>query len=345
MDAIREQVKKPWVIGVIGLLAGIFLGLLYGWVINPVEWTDADIIHLRQDLQEDYLRMTIDSYTVNKNAALATERYARLGENADEVMAAVIADPGTVTTEQINAFSVAVGITPPTVAPALTPGVTPAATPGAGTAEPAAEGGSRISRLLLPVLCVVFLLGAAGLVLLFIYRSRTQGGKPAASGAPAQETVSSAGWTEYGTAGEEPPMVQFMASYRVGDDLFDDSFSIDSPAGEFLGECGVGISETIGVGEPKKVTAFEVWLFDKNDIQTVTKVLMSAHAFLDESTRQRLAAKGEPLLSEPGTESVLETQTLRLVARVVDMGYGEGALPEHSFFDRLILELGVWPKA
>lgn len=337
MDAIREQLKKPWVIGVIGLIAGIFLGVLYGWVINPVEWTDADIIHLRQDLQVDYLRMAIDSYAVNKDAALATERYARLGENAEEVMAAVIADPGTVTAEEISAFSVAVGVTAPTVPPALTP--------EAGTPQPTPEGGSRVSRLLLPILCVVFLLGAAGLVLLFIYRSRTQGGAPAPTGAPAQEMVSTAGWTEYGTAGEEPPMVQFMASYRVGDDLFDDSFSIDSPAGEFLGECGVGISETIGVGEPKKVTAFEVWLFDKNDIQTVTKVLMSAHAFLDESTRQRLAAKGEPLLAEPGTESVLETQTLRLVARVVDMGYGEGALPEHSFFDRLILELGVWPKA
>ena len=87
-------------------------------------------------------------------------------------------------------------------------------------------------------------------------------------------------------------MAQFMASYKLGDDLFDDSFSIDFPAGEFLGECGVGISETIGVGDPKKVTAFEVWLFDKNDIQTVTKVLMSAHAFLDEATRLRLACQG-----------------------------------------------------
>ena len=64
--------------------------------------------------------------------------------------------------------------------------------------------------------------------------------------------------------------------------VFDDSFSIDSPAGEFLGECGVGISETIGVGEPKKVTAFEVWLFDKNDIQTVTTVLMCKNAFEDD---------------------------------------------------------------
>ena len=97
-------------------------------------------------------------------------------------------------------------------------------------------------------------------------------------------------------------MAQFMATYKLGDDLFDNSFSIDSPAGEFLGECGVGISETIGVGDPKKVTAFEVWLFDKNDIQTVTKVLMSSHAFNDDATRQRLAAKGEPILVEPGTE-------------------------------------------
>jgi len=142
--------------------------------------------------------------------------------------------------------------------------------------------------------------------------------------------------------GDQAPIAQFMASYKIGDDLFDDSFSVDSASGEFLGECGVGISETIGVGDPKKVTAFEVWLFDKNDIQTVTKVMMSAHAYGDNSMRQRLAAKGEPVLIEPGTQTVLETATLRLVARVVDMNYGEGALPEKSFFDGLILELAVW---
>jgi hypothetical protein len=135
-----------------------------------------------------------------------------------------------------------------------------------------------------------------------------------------------------------------MASYKIGDDLFDDSFSIDSPSGEFLGECGVGISETIGVGDPKKVTAFEVWLFDKNDIQTVTKVLMSSHAFEDVTIRQRLEAKGEPVLAETGSQAILETATLRLVARIVDMSYGEGALPENSFIDSVILELAVWQK-
>jgi len=99
------------------------------------------------------------------------------------------------------------------------------------------------------------------------------------------------------------------------------------------------------VGDPKKVTAFEVWLFDKNDIQTVTKVLMSEHAFHDDAIYQRLTAKGEPVLIEPGVEAVLETQTLQMVARVVEMGYGDGALPPQSFFDRLVLELAVWTKS
>ena len=69
-----------------------------------------------------------------------------------------------------------------------------------------------------------------------------------------------------------------MTTYVMGDDLYDGSISIDTQGGDFLGEYGVGVSEIIGVGDPKKVTALEIWLFDKNDIKTATKVLMSAHA-------------------------------------------------------------------
>ena len=69
-------------------------------------------------------------------------------------------------------------------------------------------------------------------------------------------------------------IAQFMTSYNLGDDLYDDTFSIDASNGEFLGECGAGISDTIGVGDPKNISSFEVWLFDKNDIQTVTKVII-----------------------------------------------------------------------
>jgi hypothetical protein len=140
------------------------------------------------------------------------------------------------------------------------------------------------------------------------------------------------------------PAAHFMTTYVIGDDLYDDSFSIDAQSGEFLGECGVGISDTIGVGDPKKVTAFEVWLFDKNDIQTITKVLMSSHAMNDPAIRQRLASKGEPLLVEAGQQVLLETATLQLEARVIELVYGQGALPAGSFFERLTLEIAVWPK-
>src|SRR3970282_1678424 len=96
---------------------------------------------------------------------------------------------------------------------------------------------------------------------------------------------------------DRPPLATFRTTYTLGDDLYDDSFSIESANGDFLGECGVGIGDLIGVGDPKKVSAFEVWLFDKNDIQTFTKVLMSRYAFQDEATRNRMAAQGAPIQS------------------------------------------------
>jgi hypothetical protein len=146
------------------------------------------------------------------------------------------------------------------------------------------------------------------------------------------------------TPSSDMPAAHFMTTYVIGDDLYDDSFSIDTAKGEFLGECGVGISDTVGVGEPKKISAFEVWLFDKNDTQTVTKVLMSARAMNDPLIRQRLASKGEPILVEPGQQIVLETPSLQLQAKVIEVVYGQGALPAGSYFERLTLELSVWPK-
>ena len=318
---------------VAGLVIGLIFGLVYAWAINPVEWTDASIDMLRPDLQEEYLRMAIDSYSVNQDVALAQTRYNAVGENKELILAQIQANPGSQSPQSIQAYAEAVQA-PPVAAPVTTP-----------LPEGEAKAGrSSVLTWLIPLLCLI-VLGVAGVLFyLFYWRNRPQKGASTAT-ASYQAPSAAPAVSEYTGAGEEPPMVQFMATYKLGDDLFDDSFSIDSPAGEFLGECGVGISETIGVGEPKRVTAFEVWLFDKNDIQTVTKVLMSAHAFLDEATRQRLESKGDPVLAEPGSEIVLETQTLRLVARVVDMAYGDGALPEQSFLDRLLLELAVWPKA
>lgn len=345
MDSINKYTSQPLVVGIMGLVVGTLFGLVVlGWWLFPVQWTDASPADLTHEYQVDYLRMSIDSFAVNGDAALAQSRYNALGEDANQVYLEIVADPTGQSTEVIAAYGAVVGASV-AVVPLPEEGTQVPTQP----AEEVQEGGWLAS--LLPYLCVfgaLLLAGAAGAY--FYYTRRMQGvetvdsmsdmAAPADTVSEPQAQVSSV----VDHDGSAPPVAQYMASYKLGDELYDDSFSIDSPSGEFLGECGVGVSETIGVGDTQKVTAFEIWLFDKNDIQTVTKVLMSDHAYQDNDIRQRLAAKGEPVMVSPGSSTVLETQTLYMMARVVDMGYGDGAMPPESYFDRFIIELSVWPK-
>ncbi len=89
METIREHLENafesPPIMGIVGLIIGIVLGLIYGWVISPVEWTDAAVSHLREDLKVEYLRMSIDSYTKNQDESLAQTRWEQLGENAPQI--------------------------------------------------------------------------------------------------------------------------------------------------------------------------------------------------------------------------------------------------------------------
>ncbi len=338
MNQIREYLKQPLIAGILGFVVGLIIGLpLLGWLVFPVQWTNAAPVNLHPGYQDIWLKMAIVSYHATGNAATAKVEYDYLGDAGPDALARVITNPGDIDPTWIAQFQSA-AITSGQVPPAtLAPGVTPTTAPS--------RGGRANTTTLFVVICVVMALAIAGIVVYFVLQNRRRmvGGEPGAQMLSTEAELPSE-WQNLPPAGEQAPMAQFMASYKSGDDLFDDSFSIDSPSGEFLGECGVGISETIGVGVPKKVTAFEVWLFDKNDIQTVTKVLMSAHAFNDPTIRQKLEAKGEPFQANSGGQTVLETATLRLVARVVDMSYGQGALPENSYFDSLVLELAIWQK-
>jgi flagellar basal body-associated protein FliL len=335
---IKEYSKRPLLVGILTFVVGLIIGMVVlGWWLWPVQWYDASPANLHPGYQDMWLQMAINSYGYTGDAATAKVEYDALGDAAADTLARVKANPQGIEPNLISQFEAVVSPTAQVQPATVAPGVTP-------TATPATSGKSNLTTLLI-VMCVVTLLVGAALVIYFVLQSRKKAsGSEPATQLPATDVETPAEWANYPAPGEQAPMAQFMASYKAGDDLFDDSFSIDSPSGEFLGECGVGISETIGVGVPKKVTAFEVWLFDKNDIQTVTKVLMSAHAFNDPTIRQRLEAKGEPFQANSGGQTILETATLRLVARVVDMTYGQGALPESSYFDSLVLELAIWQK-
>lgn len=333
---ILEYLKKPIIAAILGGLIGLVLGIALAWGPFAVVWTDVPPANLGAAYREDYLRMAVDSYRVDPKDDLAIGRYQGLGEYGPAVLQTIMDNPGTQDVNAILNFSDVVrqGVAAPTPTPTTGTGETTT-----GGLPPAATY-IMIALGVLVVGLIIFVI--ARKFIIPIFRNGTPGTPTAAMRARAM--TSQTEMTDYEAMGEEPPISQFVTTYVLGDDLFDDSFSIDAPSGEFLGECGIGISETIGVGEPKKVQAFEVWLFDKNDIQTVTKVLMSVHAFNDVATHQRLEAKGEPVMVDRGKQVVLETAALQLVATVAEIEYGQGALPDGSYFDRLTLEIAVWPK-
>jgi len=343
MNKLQQWFKKPLFAAIAGLLLGLIIGLpILGWWIWPVQWYDAAPYHMRQDLQQQYLCMAIDSYAANSTNPLAEQlaknRYISLGDRSATVMAQLIGNPGicqTTSIAAIQAFGTLVSSGSSSV-------IFPTTQPGTSSTGTKSSGGSVI---LLVLLCVVTIAVGAALFYVFVLRNRKAHlaqTKPEKVFTQEPPVVSRTEAEDVSSSGN--PISQFMTTYSLGDDLYDDSFSIDSPSGEFLGECGIGISETIGVGDPKKVTAFEVWLFDKNDIQTVTKILMSQHAYNDPGYRQKLMSKGELILIEPGQKVLLETASLQLEVKVIDANYGQGGLPSGSYFDRLTLEMDVWPK-
>jgi len=336
------------------VLLGVLIGMAWTYWGAPIKFYDAEPVHLADGYKDQWIKMTAVELAESGDTVEARDKIVAAGVSPAMIRELIEAN------QQAD--------------PQLASQLTALLDIAEANEEAAAQQAAKIERSTLqevigPLACIVGTL-VIGLILAVIFsfywaipigtaRGAAQPATVAASPGGAVPRVSASTAhvervvaqraaveqkTDFGAAGEKPPVGQFMSTYVLGDDLYDDSFSIETASGEFLGECGSGISETIGVGDPKKVTATEVWLFDKNDIRTVTKVLMSRHAFNDEALRTKLAPKGEAVLAEPGLVTTLETQTLRVQVRIIDLKYGEGALPPESYFERLTVELAAWPK-
>lgn len=326
MDLIN---KRPEVSVAVAFVAGLLIGLVVlGWWLWPVEWTGAGPQDLAPADQEAYLRTIADAYSLQPGNTELVQRALSGWPDADVAicqLAAESADPAeTARLEAIasihNNGQGCAGITP-------------------GEAAQEEEGGG-LGAILILFLLLVILVGA----ILFVINRRNammagdRGVQQTYRDVP--ESAPLAGDEEFSAV----PLARFQSTYTYGLDSYDDSFSIENASGDFLGECGVGISESIGTDTPKNVTAFEVWLFDKNDIRTVTKVIMSDHAFFDEALKAKLAPKGEPVLARENEVIVLETASLIINAEIKDMEYGTGTLPPQSFFERFTIELSAWAK-
>ncbi len=310
---------------VLAFVVGVVVGLVVlGWWLWPVKWTNAAPAHLHPTYQEDYLRMAIDSYQVNRNPGLARQRFEALGEEGPRLLAEIQANPGPQDPKAIQAFAMVVA-----------------------EAGPAAEAPEGPPARVLPqglgmtmMLCLVLAaLVVAGGLSLFLVRRRKRGQeqkRQARKEAKFQEAVEAAPAHE----GEEA-LSHYTTTYEFGNDYFDESFAVETAAGEFLGECGINLTEALAPGTPRQAAAFEVWLFDKSDIQTVTKVLVVPD--LPEDLRSQLANKGDLVVLEgPGQTLELETSNLRAHVRVQDVQFGQGE--RGRFVEYLAVEFVVFQK-
>jgi hypothetical protein len=66
----------------IGIVLGLGLGLLYGWVIRPVKYVDTSPDSMRDDFRADYVLMVAEAYTGDSDLELAQMRLAALGPQA-----------------------------------------------------------------------------------------------------------------------------------------------------------------------------------------------------------------------------------------------------------------------
>ncbi len=309
-------------------IAGLLIGwLIIGWWLWPVNWINADPWDLRPEFKVEYVKMAADSYTVEGNQDLLRKRFA--GWPKDD-LAKVIAEveksePGRMRVAPLKDIL----------------GVSPQATPQPVQGK---AGGKGLLGCLWPLLLLLMLLAVALLVGSWLWRRRQ-----AVAGPARAETESRVLEPVEATEVQIPTglVCTHRAVYTFGDLRFDETFPVEAEDGTYFGECGIGVLETAGTGDPPKVIAFDVWLFDKDTARTVNKALASRYAWSDETYRDMLASKtstGEVVPAEPGPVMEIETPLLRMEVVVDDLGYGDGEGIADTYFTKLAVTLKVFRK-
>ena len=335
---------RLWIGLLLGLFVGLGLGLLLGYVVAPITWVP----------NADDVSVTADSYYLNNDSALAKARLKNLSKaDLERTLNELIRDNSSKgntiqvarLTTLAQALQVSVG------APALAAPAASATRPiGGATPTATSPVAPTINPVVLIMLIVIVLISLVATGLIFYTRVLPEMRKPRSADtyppvAPSQGSRPPQA-AHSDVAGIPPATTvpgglgRFVPSYTFGNDNYDTSYSLETPRGEFLGECGMGISETIGEGKPDKVAAFDLWLFDKADVRTITQILMSEYAFKDQALRTKLSTKGEAVLAERGKTLRLETASLHIDAQIVELVYAtQSNYPPNSHFQKLIVEI------
>jgi hypothetical protein len=169
-----------------GLVIGAVLGVLYAWVVQPVEYTDTKPVSLRADFKDSYRALIAAAYMANGDLVRARARlvllgdkdiYRTLAEQAQRTLAGASASlsggSGMQEARALGVLAVALGQPPSTLA----------ATGGVATGAPAADLTPSVTATITPTLQLTPILSATPAVSAG-QTGTPEAGRPAASPTP-----------------------------------------------------------------------------------------------------------------------------------------------------------------
>jgi hypothetical protein len=219
-----------------------------------------------------------------------------------------------------------------------------------GIPTPQEQQISESSPSILPtVLCIylpIFVVGV--LVTIFLFRllapykalaffSRNRSTKQQTTASALQRTSQRSGSIR---ENKGKPLSEYLATYTAKDKFFDLSFQIEESS-RYLGECGITVAKVLDETS-NQASALELWLFDAQGAQTISKILASNFSFNQTSIYNELTQIGQTILIQAGDQIVLETKQIKVTANVLQVEYDPKSPKPQNLFKKVVIQIKVW---
>lgn len=346
---------RTWILGIIiGLIIGIVIGLYYAWRIDPATYANGSYPNqLSPNYQEAYVQTVVEAFTSTQDAEEArlrleefdaVSKIALLAQlenklsNVDATRARYVVSLASQlqTKENWTKDDIQAGLQQGGATSSFTEALDQPIELGTATQAPEAglEEPSILSVLIRWIVIIFFFVAGIAIVIYFLTKIKIDR-KPVQQEIKAPEVIMDGASLQ--------PLRQWVGTYKFGQDNYDESFTIETSEGDFMGECGLGILDGFASGSPKHVMAFDVWLFDKTDIRTVSMPIMSTFAFEDDVLSGKLSPDATPILAKADGEFDIETTALLVKAKIDQIEYGEEQPPD-SYFNTITVSLTAYLK-